>query len=102
MYYYLGIRSKDEDLDCFRELVVKSIEELQDCDIISIWAFDQEKYRRELLTNLKFKSSQIFPYNRLRDDSKFVARSLNPSKTEPLDIYDSNNWQLTLLYPDTF
>jgi GNAT superfamily N-acetyltransferase len=91
---------KNEDLGCFKELVIKSMDRLSDCDIISIWVFNQPKYRKELLSNLNFKSTHSFPYNRLRDESKFVARKLDSNKTE-LDIYDRENWQLSLIYPDT-
>ncbi len=94
---------KDKDIDCFRLLINECLIELKnsECDFISIWAFSQPEFRRELIKLCGFKSSSRFPYNRFLGEGHFVAREVDEQVLEKIDIYNKENWRVTCIYPDT-
>lgn len=94
---------KDKDTDCFQVLVNKCLGELErsECDLVSVWAFTQPRFREELLKHFGFKPSSCFPYNRLLEEGYLVAREIGEQMLEKIDIYNKGNWRVTHVYPDT-
>ena len=94
---------RDENIECFRQLINEALLQLENLkpDLISIGAFHQPGFRRELVEHFGFKSSMKFPYNRFADRSYFVVRRIDERAAEKIDVYNKENWQLTYIYPDT-
>jgi GNAT superfamily N-acetyltransferase len=94
---------KDDDVDCFRGLINKGLSGLEkpECDLVSVWTFNQPLLREELIKHFGFKSSTRFPYNRLLGKGYFVTREINEQLLGKIDIYNKENWQVTSAYSDT-
>ncbi|WP_455368104.1 GNAT family N-acetyltransferase [[Eubacterium] cellulosolvens] len=84
---------KHDHIDCFRAMINQCITELEesDCDLISLWAFSHQKFRKELLDIFCFKSSLRFPYNKIHKNGYFIIRRLISHPA----IYDIENWRIT-------
>jgi GNAT superfamily N-acetyltransferase len=94
---------KDDDIDCFRLLINECLNELDKtkCDIVSVWAFTQPKFREGLLKHFSFKSSTSFPYSKVSEEGYFLAREVKEYTLEKIDIYNKVNWRVTHAYTDT-
>ncbi len=94
---------KNKDIDCFRILINRCLNELEksEPDLVSVWAFSQPEFRKELTKHFGFKSSSTFPYNRFFGKGYLVAREIDEQVVEKIDIYDKKNWRVTYTYYDT-
>ncbi len=94
---------KNGDIACFQALIKSSLSELEksECDIISIWAFSEPKFREQLLKYLGFKSSIRFPYNRVSYYGYLDALLIDERVAERVNIYDKENWRVTYAFLDS-
>ena len=94
---------KDKDIDCFRLIINESLNEFRklECDLVLTWMFSQPSFRRELLEYFGFKSSLKFPYNKFSGDPCLIVLELNERVRERVDIYNVENWRVTLAYSDS-
>jgi len=93
---------KEKSIDCFRELMSRSLQEFQDSksDLISSWHLSHDELRAELIERYGFKSSLGFPYRRLLEQRYFVVREVDRQAIGAFDIYDERNWRVSRAYLD--
>jgi hypothetical protein len=89
--------AKDKNVDCFRSLIARCIDELVELgvDIILIPSFINAKFNVELAQHFGFKSSVSFPYNRIVAEGCFTTRAINEKVTQKVDVYNEENWDDT-------
>ena len=93
---------KNNDLNCFRQLIHECMGELKErkCDTISAWSFGQPDLRRELIKYFRFYSSTSFPFSKMLEQSYFVSRQVDEAVLKEVNIYDINNWRINQVYYD--
>jgi len=93
---------KNKNISCFRVLMDRCLNELaqSQCDILLTWAFSEPQFRKELSKCFGFKSSVKFPYNRMFGYAYLEAMMIDEKLAGGVNIYDSNNWQVTHAYWD--
>jgi len=94
---------KDRDIACFQALINRALSELgkSKSDIVIMWALGEPVIRKELLKHLGFKSTLLFPYNRLLTHGYLDAIRIDDRVAAEVNIYDKENWRITYAYSDT-
>jgi hypothetical protein len=92
---------KDGQKDCFVQLINQSIAEFKkmSCAVIFTWECHEKKFNEELKA-MGFKFCNSFPYNKFLKERSFVVRELSEEITKEVDIYQEQNWHLTLAFTD--
>jgi GNAT superfamily N-acetyltransferase len=100
--YIVDHLTKDRDTACFRALIGGSLNYLEQsgCDVVFIRALGEPALRKQLLNNLGFKSSLLFPYNRLFRYSYLHVVRIDEQVAPEVNIYDKENWQVNYTYSD--
>jgi predicted N-acetyltransferase YhbS len=93
---------RDRDTACFRALIGRSLNFLEQSgsDVVFIRALGEPVLRKELLKHLGFKSSLLFPYNRLFRYSYLHVVRIDEQVAPEVNIYDKENWRVTYAYSD--
>ena len=101
--YIVDYLIEDNDVACFRALIGRCLEEFKQsgCAAALIWAFNEPQLKQELVRHFGFKSASKFPYTRFIGPGYLDALHLNDQAVSSIDIYDQENWRVTLAFVDT-
>jgi hypothetical protein len=93
---------KDGDIDCFRVLILKALEEFNrsTCQVAAIWILGEPGLRKVLTESFNFKSSLEFPYRKFIDSGYMDLIVIGDKIASEINIYDQTTWRVTYAYPN--